>query len=136
MLKVCLDTNVWISGLVYPTGKPAEIINLALNRKFQIVTSLFILNEVERNLTKKFDIDVKRVRRIIYRISQIADVYDPKGTLRVIEKHHADNFILETAWMGRAKYLVTGDKEHLLPLKIFKHIKIIEPAAFLLRLKN
>jgi len=59
-----------------------------------------------------------------------ADVYDPKGTVKVIPKSHGDNLVLETAWIGRAKYLVTGDKQHLLPLKVFRNIKIIEPGYF------
>lgn len=136
MLKVCLDTNVWLSGIAFPTGKPAEIVTSALNRKFQIITSLFILSEVERNLIKKFDVSAKKAKRLTFRISQIADVYDPKGSVHVIKECHPDNLVLETAWLGKAKYLVTGDKEHLLPLKVFKHVKIVDPASFLLRLKN
>ena len=135
MLKVCLDTNVSISGLAF-SGVPAKIVNLALNRKFQIVTSSMILEELSRNLIKKFDVSPKRARHLCFRITQIADVYEPKGTIHAIAGNHSDNLVLETAVLGRAKYLVTGDREHLLPLKSFKHVKIIEPAPFLMRLKN
>lgn len=135
MLKVCLDTNVWISGLAF-SGVPAEIVNLAFSRKFQVVTSTLILEELNRNLVKKFDVNPKRAKHLCFRIAQISDVYEPKGTIHAIVGHPSDNLVLETAVLGRAKYLVTGDKEHLLPLKVFKNIRIIEPAAFLLRLKN
>jgi uncharacterized protein len=135
MLKVCLDTNVWISGLAF-SGVPAEIVSLAFNRKFQVVTSSLILEELNRNLVKKFDVNPRRARSLCFRIAQISDVYEPKGTIHVISGRHADNLVLETAVLGRAKYLVTGDKEHLLPLKVFKNVKIVEPAAFLLRLNN
>ena len=49
---------------------------------------------------------------------------------------YTDNLVLETAFLGKAKYLVTGDKEHLLPLKIFKHVKIVDPATFLMQIKK
>jgi predicted nucleic acid-binding protein len=42
---------------------------------------------------------------------------------------------LETALLGRSKYLVTGDKEHLLPIKMFKHIKIVDAGRLLEELK-
>ena len=135
MLKVCIDTNVWISGVVF-SGKPSEIVTAAFNRKFEVVLSKVILDEVERNLLNKFHFSRANTKRLINRLLQIADLYEPSGSVRVIPERHADNLILETAVLGRAKYLVTGDREHLLPLKTFKHVKIVEPTTFLLRLKN
>jgi putative PIN family toxin of toxin-antitoxin system len=135
LLKACLDTNVWLSGLLF-SGPPSEIVTLAFERKFQVVSSLFILEEIERILVQKFSYKLRAAKRFTFRIAQIADVYDPKGTVRVIEKHPDDNLVLETAWIGRAKYLVTGDKEHILPVKIFRNIKIIEPAKFLPLIKK
>jgi predicted nucleic acid-binding protein len=41
-----------------------------------------------------------------------------------------DNLILETALLGKARYLVTGDWQHLLSLRRYKNIKIIPPAEF------
>lgn len=135
MIKACLDTNVLVSGIIF-SGAPAEIVSLAFSRKFHLVTSLFILDELERNLVNKFSQSPRKIRKLIYRISEIADVYDPKGTVHLIKECPGDNFVLETAWIGRAKYLVTGDKTHLLPLKVFRNIRIIEPANFLQLLKN
>ena len=135
MVKACIDTNVWLSGIVF-TGIPAETVQLAMKQKFQVVTSDFILEEVERNLVQKFDVPSKKARNLIYRISQIADVYQPKGTVNVIADENPDNFVLETAWIGRAKYLVTGDRGHLLPLKIFRNTKIVNPSYFLGTLKR
>jgi uncharacterized protein len=102
-----------------------------MNRKFQIVTSTFILDELERNLVNKFSVLPKNARSLRFRISQIADVYEPKGTVHIIKDHRADNLVLETAWIGRARYLVTGDKKHLLPVRLFRHVKIVEPTVFL-----
>lgn len=135
MLKVCIDTNIWISGVIF-SGKPAEIVTLAFNKKFEVVSSKVILDEIERNLLHKFNFSLKNARKMINRILQVADLYEPSGLVRVIPNLHADNLILETAVLGRAKYLVTGDKEHLLPLKMFKHVKIVDAAEILGILKR
>ncbi|MBS1960392.1 MAG: putative toxin-antitoxin system toxin component, PIN family [Bdellovibrionales bacterium] len=134
-MKACIDTNVWLSGIVF-TGAPAEIVQLAFKQKFQVVTSDFILDEVERNLVKKFDVPARKAKNLIYRISQIADVYQPNGTVTLLPNRNPDNFVLETAWIGRAKYLVTGDRGHLLPLNGFRNIKIVNPTAFLAAIKR
>lgn len=73
---------------------------------------------------------------MINRVLQVSDLYEPTGSIKIIPDTHPDNLILETAFLGNAKYLVTGDKEHLLPLKRFKHVKIVEPSEFLIRMKN
>jgi uncharacterized protein len=130
MLKVCIDTNIWISGVLF-SGKPAEIVTGAFNRKFQTIASQIILDELSKNLIEKFGLGRRNTNKFIRRITQIADLFEPLGTIRVIPGAHTDNLILETAALGRARYLVTGDKEHLLPLKRFKFVKIVNAAQFL-----
>lgn len=134
MLKVCIDTNVWLSGFLF-SGIPAQIVDLALKNKFELILSKVILQEIERNLTHKFELKPKLAEQLIYRIAQVADFYEPKGTLRVIGDKHTDNLILETAWLGKAQYLVTGDRKHLLPLEFFKNVDIVSPSKFLEILK-
>jgi len=135
MLKVCIDTNVWISGVIF-SGKPAEVVTAALNRKFEVVLSRAILDEVERNLLRKFGFSSRNTRKLMNRILQVADLYEPSGSIKVIRDNHADNLVLETAVLGHARFLVTGDKEHLLPIRMFKHVKIVDSATFLLQLKR
>jgi putative PIN family toxin of toxin-antitoxin system len=130
MLKVCIDTNIWISGVVF-SDKPAEVVTAAFNKKFELVLSQVIVKEVEKNLLDKFKFGISNTRRLINRMLQIADLYEPEGSVHVIPNHHTDNLILETAFLGRAKYLVTGDKEHLLPLESYKMVKIVNAAVFL-----
>ncbi len=112
-------------------GPPASVIEFALKKKFHLITSSVILKELERNLVAKFDVSPRSAKKVIFRIIQVADVYEPKGTIRVIPNRHTDNLILETALLGKARYLVTGDRKHLLPFKHFKNIRIIEPAHLL-----
>jgi predicted nucleic acid-binding protein len=30
VLKACVDTNIWLSGIIFQNGAPAEIVQLAL----------------------------------------------------------------------------------------------------------
>ena len=39
--------------------------------------------------------------------------------------------VLECAVVGHANYIVTGDKKHLLPLKNYQGIEIVNAANFL-----
>jgi uncharacterized protein len=130
MLKACLDTNIWLSGTVFH-GKPGKIVDAAYARKFEIVISQFMLDEIEKNLLNKLDFGRKDTKRVLNRILQLVDLYEPKGSVNVLPDNNPDNIILETAHIGGAKYLVTGDKKDLLPLKMFKHVKIISAEEFL-----
>lgn len=130
MIKVCIDTNVWISGILF-SGNPAAVVDLAFHRKITVISSVVILEELKKNLINKFDFSSKNVAKLINRILQIADLYEPTGTIKIIPNGHIDNLVLETAVLGRAKFLITGDKEHLLPLKSFKFTKIVDPKQFL-----
>ena len=130
MLKTCIDTNVWISGVLF-RGAPADVVTAALNGRFEVVASSVILEEIERNLLKKFGFGKANTRRLIHRILEVADLFEPTDQVKVVQGGHVDNLILETARLGRAKYLVTGDRQHLLPLKSYRMVRIIEPVHFL-----
>ena len=64
MLKVCIDTNVWISGILF-SGPSSKIVDSALEVDFELICSTFILDELKRNLTIKFNIDSKLVNQFI-----------------------------------------------------------------------
>jgi len=130
VLRACIDTNVWLSGVLF-SGPPAKVVELALQKRFDLALCPQILEELERNLHEKFDVPRPAVRRLTFRIAQIADIHEPAGNVHVVREKAADNLILEAAALGRAKYLVTGDQRHLLPLKTFRHVRIVTPAAFL-----
>ncbi len=130
MLRACIDTNVWVSALI-GSGPPSKVVELAFRKKFQLVMSPSMLDELCRILITKFDFSPKFAGKIRFRIAQMADLYIPEGSIRIIPGKHFDNFVLETAILGKAKYLVTGDRKHLLPLKVHRNVKIVEPTAFL-----
>gem|GEM_PF-6644378 len=57
-------------------------------------------------------------------------------TLDLIEAGETDNRFIELAVAGKARYIITGDKRHLLPLRRYQGIEIVSPAEFLALYKS
>lgn len=57
-------------------------------------------------------------------------------TLDVVKTDPDDNKIIECAVAAGADAIVTGDKKHLLPIRSFQGIKIVEIAEFLNRARK
>jgi len=89
------------------------------------VISEFILKETETVLRRpKFKSGEDEIQRVVLAVMQSGDMVRVESDFRVIENDPADNMILNTAYDGRADFIVTGDKA-LLRLKKFKRIRII-----------
>ena len=128
ILKVCLDSNVLVSGIVYG-GVPGTIVDMVFAKELRVVTSAFILDEVERNAMKCGQ-DRWTIRFLRRRLEELAEFSEPKGNIKVKGVESGDLMVLETACLAKTPYLVTGDKE-LLALKHFKYTRIIEPRHLL-----
>lgn len=128
MLKVVIDTNVFLSAFLFG-GKPGKVLLLARREKIEVVISEVIIEEISRILKVKFSIDDWRIARIIEEINDVSRVVVPVEQCNgVVGK---DRHILECAAAAKADYIVSGDKKHILPLKEFRGIKIVSPAEFL-----
>jgi len=133
-IKVVIDTNVYISGIIFG-GTPGKVLELAKDKKIVVFTSPSILLEVADKLNKKFHWNEEKVKVTLKAISKITEVVTPKIKLKVVKEDSSDNKILECAVVANANYVVTGDK-HLLKLKRFEDIKIITPAELLKIIKK
>lgn len=131
-LVVCIDANVYISGIAFG-GKPLKVIERALNRDFILITGSNIMEEVRRNLLGKLSLKAARVERFLNDINEVSSMYVPSGKIHLIA-HKQDNLVLEVAIIGGCDVLVTGDRKHLLPLGNCQGIAIEPPSKFLERL--
>ena len=64
-------------------------------------------------------------------IQEIATLIQPTQKISVIKLKDSDNRILECALAAKAHFLVTGDTQHILPLKKVNGIIILSPSEFL-----
>ncbi len=122
MPRVVLDTNVLVSALFWE-GNERDILKRCRGGEMRSVTSTFILGELERVLLHKFGIPEEMVRAYVKEVILISDLVFPQGELKVIEQDPADDLILETAMLGNADVIVTGD-DHLLRLGSYNGVKI------------
>jgi len=131
MLRTVIDTNVLVSALI-GTGKPRELWKAAVERKFTIIISKEMLAEfldvVER---KKFaDIGRNNVERFVTQLIRISTMTSVKSSYKVVLDDPDDDIVINTAYSGKAVYIVTGDS-HLLEIGKFRNIKIISIGSFL-----
>lgn len=134
MIKVILDTNVLVSGLISPKSYPAKIIDLWQKRKFTLITSEEILNEYQKVLSypkikKVYHLDKMKIEEYLKGLSIFSQVCKPTKKVSLIKDDPADNKFLEAAVSAAADFIVSGDS-HLLCLDNLQGLKIVTPKAF------
>ena len=128
MVRIVPDTNIIISS-VFWRGNPYEIIRRGILRKYQLITSAEILDEVVDKLRNKFKFPGGNIQEFIDILLTYCHVVKPANKFDVM-RDKKDNKIIECAFDGKAEYIVTGDPD-LLDLKEFRGIKIIKAKEFL-----
>jgi len=134
MLKVVLDTNVIVSGLNFPTSNLAKILILVASGEVTNFTSRHIVNETRRILVDKFFWTREEVEAAEVWLKTFSKSVNPKNRISVIDDD-PDNRILECAEEGQADFIISGD-HHLIALKEFRGIKIVNPTKFLNLIKG
>jgi len=105
-------------------------LELFKEEKIIILISLDILAEVRLVLKRVFG-DISDTNRLIRLLSKHAKLIAPKVKIDIVKDDPTDNKLLECAISGRADFIVSGDKKHVLPLKKYKNIPILNPKEFL-----
>lgn len=132
-MRVVLDTNILVSALIVPTGKPAAIYNAWVEGKFTLLTCAAHLEELRSTLLKPRVAELikpYKAGRLVNQIKRLAQDVDP---LPPVERSpdSTDDFLLALSEAGNAKYLVTGDKSGLLALGRHKATQIVSANDFL-----
>jgi uncharacterized protein len=138
MIRIVLDTNVLISGMLTPGRAPARLLEMILSGRFKLVISPQIIEEIQRvmaypgivKLMKKRKLESKDLEEAIWRIMRVAHITPGVLNIRGIAADPADDIFLACAQEGRADFIVSGD-HHLTDLKDYQGIRIMAPAAFI-----
>ncbi len=131
-LRVVLDTNVIVSGLI-TRGKCRELILRIIGYGHKIVVSREIIEEFLSVMKlEKFRryVSYEDAAKYISLIVMYADIVDIKTVVDICSDN-MDNNIISTAIDGNADYIVTGDKKDLLPIREYNKIKIVSVDEFL-----
>lgn len=129
MVRVVVDTNILISALIN-RGKPRKLV-LKLLEEHTVILSRQMLAELADVLTRdKFAVKTSQVDRFLAILVRKSKIATPSSRFKIIKEDPDDDVVLNTAYAGKAQYIVTGDR-HLLALKEFKRIKIVTVAQML-----
>ena len=131
MIRVVVDTNIVISGLLFG-GTPYKVVKTAIDRKFLHLLSAPLINEIERVMrSKKFGLSSNEASMLTEPFFERATIVVPTCAINAIRRCPGDNRVLECAVDGNAQYIVTGDRKDLLSLGKFQGIPIISAKDFL-----
>lgn len=122
-LRVVLDTNIYVSAMLSPNGSAGRVWQLALQRRFRLLTSPYIVNETGRVLRRLKRVDEQAIKQQLKDISHLADIIQPATKLRVV-RDPKDDAIVECAVDGKADLIVSLDND-LLALTAHNNIPIL-----------
>lgn len=132
-MRVVVDANVVVSGLLIDDGWPAEVLRRWKAGLFELITSEPLMAELNDVLSRP-----RIVRRFLHPelgleflrlLQETAIVVEPGRSLAVVPTDPDDNRVVEAAVEGRADLIVSGDDD-LLSLSEFEGIAIVTPARF------
>jgi len=114
-VKAVVDTNIWISSLITTSETSANLVDEWRKGKFTVVISEKQVLELYEVLARpkflfKYHVREKEVKELAVLIKDKAKRVTLKYTISLC-RDPDDNIIIETAIRGKAKYLVTGDKD-------------------------
>ena len=127
---VVLDTNI-VASATYWRGKPAHCLEAWAAGKFDLAISHPILTEYEEVISRlAARYPAKTPTDWLPAIKQAAYLFLPVP-LPSVTADPDDQMFIDCAAAARADYLVTGDKGHLLSLKLAAGVRIIAASEFL-----
>lgn len=140
MLRIVLDTNVFVSGLKNSKNPPGQILQLWKSNQFSIITSPQLLVEIHEVLMRPPILSFLKqtpaiVDKFIKFLIQRTFVTEGKLEIDVLKIDPDDNMVLAAAVEGQAAYLVTGNTKHF-PFKEYQGVKIVNPKEFITILNN
>jgi putative PIN family toxin of toxin-antitoxin system len=131
-LRVVIDTNIWISAALAPSGPPAQVVRHVL-RHGAPVLSPPTFAELESRLWKpKFDryLSLEQRRDLLRNLNGAALWTDipPDLATRHFSRDPEDDKFVQTALAAEAPWLITGDQD-LLSMAPIEGLLVCTPAA-------
>lgn len=138
--RVVFDTSVLLAAVRTSNRRSAscELIGLVAVGEVNAIVSPPIVDEYRR---KAVDPEVRAASvvadplRFALDLVAVAEEVEPLQ-VRAVAGDPSDDVYLGTALAGRAGYIVTFDRAHLLPLDPFRGVRIVVPGTLLALLRG
>ncbi|MGH7588341.1 MAG: putative toxin-antitoxin system toxin component, PIN family [Gemmatimonadota bacterium] len=135
-MRVVLDTNVLVSGLLNPYGPPGRIADLVLTEHLRPLFDDRIMAEYRDVLARpKFGFRTADLHDFLRQLEAVGEAVIPTP-LAVDLPDQDDLPFLEVAAAGLARALVTGNVRHFTPRRGTHQVKVVSPNEFLKKLKR
>lgn len=129
-MKIVLDTNVLVAGLLSPFGPCGEIVRMVSSGEVTLCFDALILAEYSEVLYRsKFGFDKEKVAALLDHIEHRGRTV-ASSPLRHSLPDPDDEPFLKVAVAGKATCLVTGNTSHY-PVKLRQGRKVLSPSEFL-----
>lgn len=135
-MRVVLDTNALVSGVISAGGPPRRLLDGARAQTFELCSSTVLLAELLDVFSReKFSVRLAQAGltplSIVGELRRMAHMVVPDNVPRVIESDPDDDHIVACAVASQADLIVSGDK-HLHSLGgQYKGIRIVSPTEAL-----
>ena len=92
MLKVVFDANVFVSALINPNGKPAQILDYVFVDKVRLFASLSIIEELERvlnypKLTNRHGLGSEALKEFISDLLSVVSLVEEGKVIEIGRAH-------------------------------------------------
>jgi putative PIN family toxin of toxin-antitoxin system len=134
-MRVVIDTNVFVSGLMLPASVPGRILAAAIIGGFELVLCEAIVEEISAALRypkvrKRIALSDDELDRYVQALRFMADMVDHASVVVQVPDDRNDDVILATLIVAKAGWLITGDAALL---ALAGQYPIIAPAEFAAR---
>ena len=127
-MKVVVDTNVLVSGLLNPRGAPGRIVDLILAGHIELIVDDRILAEYHDVLRRaRFGFEAKDDQFLAFIDAAALHVHGTPLPEPLADED--DEPFLEAAIAGEAAALITGNARHF-PTRRAQGPRIVSPSAF------
>lgn len=144
-IRVFIDTNIWISAFINPSGPPAAVLAAFNTDGITAMISQPFLDELAGVLTRsrirrRLQVSGEDADETLARVRRKALTVYPTGALQLC-RDEKDDVMLETAILGRAHYIVSRDDDIKGDLNLIAHlhehnIEVVTVAQFLKLMGN
>ena len=115
-MRVMIDTNIFISAVLFPSGKTYSALKKALVSPYQPVTCDYVIDELHRKFNEKFPERITELDAFLdVALSVIEIVKTPDVIVKAegLIRDKKDRPILRAALDTGADLFLTGDKDFL-----------------------
>jgi len=141
MLRVVLDTNVFVSSLLSTQGLPAQVLHAWREGRYMLVTSPPIIAEIVEvlespRISKKYLIGQEDIEHLVDLLKTDTILVPGRTAVKgSVPQDPRDEIFLACAIDAKADCIVSGDR-HLLDLRTYRGIPILTVNEFAEKLEN